>query len=306
MKPEFAVVSDGSCDLPGEEAARNGIEIVHFLVSFDEEHYQREGVDISLSEFYQTMVDHPKQYPKTAAPSPEDFCRAFEPYASQGTDILWICISTTLSSSMQSALIAKNMMADSYPGVRIEVVDSLCATLMQSVYVLEACRLRDAGYPLSEAIKALLPLRQTARILFTVGSFDYIQHGGRIGKMTSIAGTLLNVKPLITLEDGEIHSSGIRRGRKKSLEGLIDLLFHYLDTQHIKPEDCSLLLGYGYDLEEARKFQAMTIKAVEEKYHCQIQVPICQVGATIGVHAGPTSIGFGVIRRAQLPAAGTD
>ena len=88
MKPEFAVVSDGSCDLPGEEATRNGIEIVHFLVSFDEEHYQREGVDISLSEFYQTMVDHPKQYPKTAAPSPEDFCRAFEPYASQGTDIL--------------------------------------------------------------------------------------------------------------------------------------------------------------------------------------------------------------------------
>ena len=71
MKPKFAIVSDGSCDLPAEEAARHDIEVVHFLVSFDGERYAREGVDISLSEFYQQMHDHPRQYPKTAAPSPE-------------------------------------------------------------------------------------------------------------------------------------------------------------------------------------------------------------------------------------------
>lgn len=299
MKPKFAIVSDGSCDLPAEEAARHDIEVVHFLVSFDGERYVREGADISLSEFYQQMHDHPRQYPKTAAPSPEDFLRAFESAARKSPFILCICISTRLSSSMQSALIAWDMMAESHPDLTIEVVDSLCATLMQSVYVLEACRLRDAGFSLEEATEEMEELRKTARILFTVGDLDYIRHGGRIGKMTGFAGNLLNIKPLITLEDGEIHSSGIRRGRKKSLSGLIDLLFDYLDTSKLAPADCSMILGYSYDEEEALQFAERVKRAVEEKYQQRIPVPACRIGATIGVHAGPTAIGFGIIQKAR-------
>ena len=218
MKPKFAIVSDGSCDLPAEEAARHDIEVVHFLVSFDGERYAREGVDISLSEFYQQMHDHPRQYPKTAAPSPEDFLRAFE---------------------------------------------------------------------------------SAARILFTVGDLDYIQHGGRIGKMTGFAGNLLNIKPLITLENGEIHSSGIRRGRKKSLDGLTDLLCNYLESLQLTPKDCSMILGYSYDEEEALQYADRTALALEEKYGSPVAIPSCRIGATIGVHAGPTAIGFGIIQRAD-------
>ncbi|MBM6971523.1 DegV family protein [Mordavella massiliensis] len=299
MKPKFAIVSDGSCDLPAEEAARHDIEVVHFLVSFDGERYAREGVDISLSEFYQQMHDHPRQYPKTAAPSPEDFLRAFESAARKSPFILCICISTKLSSSMQSALIARDMMAESHPDLTIEVVDSLCATLMQSVYVLETCRLRDAGFSLEEATEEMEKLRKTARILFTVGDLDYIQHGGRIGKMTGFAGNLLNIKPLITLEDGEIHSSGIRRGRKKSLDGLTDLLCNYLESLQLTPKDCSMILGYSYDEEEALQFADRTALALEEKYGSPVAIPSCRIGATIGVHAGPTAIGFGIIQRAD-------
>ena len=168
MKPKFAIVSDGSCDLPAEEAARHNIEVVHFLVSFDGERYAREGVDISLSEFYQQMHDHPRQYPKTAAPSPEDFLRAFESAARKSPFIFCICISTKLSSSMQSALIARDMMAESHPDLTIAVVDSLCATLMQSVYVLETCRLRDAGFSLEEATEEMEKLGKSADELKSV------------------------------------------------------------------------------------------------------------------------------------------
>ena len=227
-KPTFHIVSDGSCDLPLPETEKLGVDTVRFLVSFDGEHYKKEGLEVPLEDFYQKMVDEPGIYPMTAAPSPDDFCQYFEKYAAAGEDVLCICISTKLSSSLQSARIAAQMTEEAYPDARIILLDSLCATLMQSALVLEACRLRDAGLSVEEAARILTDLRKTARIFFTVGSFDYIQHGGRVGKMTGLAGALLNVKPLITLQDGEIHSSGIRRGRRRSLEGILELLCRYL------------------------------------------------------------------------------
>lgn len=298
MKAKYSIVSDGSCDLPKQFLKEHDIDMVHFLISFDGSNYKKEGLEIDLKDFYQRMVDDPKTYPMTAAPSPADFYHAFERRAKEGQDILCICISTKLSSSMQSAQIAKDMLADTYPQIRVEVMDSLSCTLMQGGFVLEACRLRDTGYTLSDTINIMQKLIKTARIFFTVGDLDHLQHGGRIGKVTSIAGSLLNVKPLITLENGEIHSSGIKRGRRSSLNGVISLLTSYLEEQHCTPDDCTILIGYCHDAEEACSFREMTMSRLKELYGSDIKaLPLCQIGATIGVHAGPYSIGFGVIRR---------
>ncbi len=300
MQPEFSIISDGSCDLPEQILQERNIDVVHFLVSFDGETYQKEGVEIELHDFYRKMVEDPKTYPMTAAPSPEDFYRLFEKKAKEGQDILCICISTKLSSSLQSAQIAKNMLSENYPQIRVELLDSLSCTLMQGAFVLEACRLRDAGSSLTASVSIMQNLIQTARILFTVGDLKYLQHGGRIGKVTNIAGTLLNVKPLITLENGEIHSSGIKRGRRNSLNGVLELLISYLDAQHCTPDDCTILIGYCYDHEEALGFQEMTMNKLRERYGKEINtLPLCRIGATIGVHAGPYSIGYGVIRRSD-------
>ena len=105
-KPTFHIVSDGSCDLPLPETEKLGVDTVRFLVSFDGEHYKKEGLEVPLEDFYQKMVDEPGTYPMTAAPSPDDFCQYFEKYAAAGEDVLCICISTKLSSSLQSARIA--------------------------------------------------------------------------------------------------------------------------------------------------------------------------------------------------------
>ena len=298
-KPTFHIVSDGSCDLPLPETEKLGVDTVRFLVSFDGEHYKKEGLEVPLEDFYQKMVDEPGTYPMTAAPSPDDFCQYFEKYAAAGEDVLCICISTKLSSSLQSARIAAQMTEETYPNARIILLDSLCATLMQSALVLEACRLRDAGLSVEEAARILTDLRKTARIFFTVGSFDYIQHGGRVGKMTGLAGALLNVKPLITLQDGEIHSSGIKRGRRKSLAGIVELLVSYLKETGRTPADCDILIGYGHDPAEGVLLQEMTKRRLEEEFGPQEALPVFQIGATIAVHAGPYSIGFGLVRRSD-------
>lgn len=302
MKTKFCIVSDGSCDLPEDITRKKDISIVHFYVSFDGVDYKKEGIDIPLAEFYQQMVEHPKSYPKSAAPSPDDFYQVFESRVkAEQKDIICICISSKLSASAQSAEIAKNMIQENYPDVKVTVLDSLSTTLMQGAYVLEVCRMRDAGYTSDEAAAAMQCLIKTGRILFTVGDLDYLQHGGRIGKVTSIAGTLLNVKPLITLQDGEIHSSGIRRGRRKSLTGVIDLLISYLKDNNCTPDDCQILIGYCYDYDEACRFKEMTIAELKKIYGIVTDIPICRIGATIGVHAGPYSIGYGIIRRYDRP-----
>ena len=300
---KFTIVSDGSCDLPESIIREQDIGVVHFYVTFDQKEYRREGVEINLDTFYQRMIDEPKVYPGTAAPSPEDFHQVFSAQAKRGMDIVCVCISSKLSSSLQSAHIARDMLAEEFPDIRVIILDSLACTLMQGAYVLELCRLRDMGVSASQAASDMEQLQKTGRILFTVGSLDHLQHGGRIGKVTSIAGTLLDVKPLITLEEGEIHSSGIRRGRRRSLDGTVDLLVSYLQDAGCGPDDCSILIGYGYDGSEAERFRRQTQEKLQSVFGTSPDIPVCRIGATVGVHAGPYSIGYGVIRRAdRFPA----
>ena len=173
MKKNFRVISDGSCDLPDDMVKEKEIDIVHFLISFDGSQYKKEGVEIELDEFYQRMVDEPKTYPMTAAPSPQDFYTLFERRAKEGSDILCICISTKLSSSLQSAQIAKEMLKEKYPDIQVEILNSLSCTLMQGAYVLEVCRLRDRGCTLDETITVMQKLIKGGRILFTVGSLKH-------------------------------------------------------------------------------------------------------------------------------------
>ena len=298
-EPKFSVISDGACDLPETIIQQKDIGLVHFYVTFDQKEYRKEGVEVNLDVFYQRMVDEPKVYPGTAAPSPEDFYQVFAERAKRGLDIVCVCISSKLSSSVQSAGIARDMLLENYPDIRVYILDSLSCSLGEGAFLLEVCRLRDMGLAAKQAADAMEKLRPTGRILFSVDNLNHIQHGGRIGKMTRIAGALLDVKPLITLQDGEIHPSGIKRGRRRSLDGLIDLLLFYLRDYDCGPDGCTILIGYGYDRAEAERFGQLVTRRLSEAFGSAPDFPICRIGATVGVHAGPSSIGFGVIRRAD-------
>ena len=297
MSEAFHIISDGSCDLPMELTKEKNITVVPFYVSFEEGKYQKEMVEIGVREFYQKMVDHPDVYPKSSMPSVQDYLDAFLPYVKAGTPIICICITTKFSGSMQSALNAKAILEEEYPESQIYVCDSCVNTVLQGIYVLEAVRLRDAGTGYQESIDRLNEIKSSGRIFFTVGNMEYLKHGGRIGKVASVAGSLLGIKPIITLKEGEIFPSGIGRSRRKTVDKTIDLLLAYLAEEKTDIADYSICIGYGYDKEEAVEFRDRLVSRLKEKGYDIDTIPTFQIGATIGVHTGPYPLGIGVVKK---------
>ena len=296
MSEAYHIFSDGSCDLPKELAKEKNITVVPFYVSFDKEHYLKEMEEIEVREFYQRMVDNPKVYPKSSLPSTQDYADAFMPFVKQGMPIICICITSKFSGSLQSAVNAKNIILEDYPDAVIEVIDATVNTVLQGLYVLEAVKLRDAGVGFEESVKRLKEIRESGRIFFTVGNMEYLKAGGRIGKLAGLAGSVLGIKPVITLKEGEIFPSGIGRSRRKTMEKTIDLLMEYLDEIKGNIQDYSIAVGYGYDYEEACLYRQRVLERLNEKQELT-ELPIYQIGATIGVHTGPYSIGVGIIRK---------
>ena len=299
MSEAYHIISDGSCDLPGELAAEKGITVVPFYVSFDDGHYLKEGVEIGIRDFYRQMVDRKGVYPKSSMPSTQDYVDAFTPYAEQGTPVICICITTKFSGSMQSALSAKEILRETWPEAEITVIDATINTVLQGLYVLEAAKLRDSGMGYRECVARLEEIKSTGRIFFTVGDMEYLKHGGRIGKVSAVAGSVLGIRPVITLKEGEIFPSGIGRGRKRTTEKAISLLLDYLEENGRAIGRYSIAVGFGYDYEEAVAFRERTLEVLRgQGYDVGWEdIPIYQIGATISVHTGPYPLGFGIIEK---------
>lgn len=299
MQKKVQIVSDGSLDLSQEITKEKDIEVVPFYVSFDSNTYQKEMVELGVREFYQEMVDHPDVFPKSSMPSVDDFYQVFEKSVKQQIPVICICITKKFSGSLQSATVAKEMIEENYPDAKITLIDSTINTVLQGLFVLEACRLRDQGLEYEEIVEKLLPIRQTGRIFFTIGSIDYLRHGGRIGKLAGITAGALGIKPMITLKEGEIFNSGLARNRIKSMKKIVEMTKNYLDEVNAKPGEYSFCIGYGYDYDEAVKFREMLKELVEERLGID-EIEIYQIGATIGVHTGPYPIGVGIIKKADM------
>ena len=299
MQKKVQIISDGSLDLSQEITKEKDIEVVPFYVSFDSNTYQKEMVELGVRDFYQEIVDHPDVFPKSSMPSVDDFYQVFEKSAKQQIPVICICITKKFSGSLQSATVAKEMIEENYPDAKITLIDSTINTVLQGLFVLEACRLRDQGLEYEEIVEKLLPIRQTGRIFFTIGSIDYLRHGGRIGKLAGITAGALGIKPMITLKEGEIFNSGLARNRIKSMKKIVEMTKNYLDEVNAKPGEYSFCIGYGYDYDEAVKFREMLKELVKERLGID-EIEIYQIGATIGVHTGPYPIGVGIIKKADM------
>ena len=301
MSEAFHIISDGSCDLPTELAQEKNITVVPFYVSFDDEHYLKENVEIGIRDFYQQMVDRKGVYPKSSMPSIQDYQEAFLPFAQAGIPVICICITTKFSGSMQSALNARALVLESCPDARITVIDATVNTVLQGQYVLEAARLRDQGVSYTDTVTRLEEIKHTGRIFFTVGNMEYLKHGGRIGKVAALAGSVLDIRPVITLKQGEIFPSGADRGRKRTTKKALELLLAYLreNGEHgLGVERYSIAVGYGYDIEEGAAFRDHALDTLQKKGYDIEEIPLYQIGATIAVHTGPYPLGFGIIEKA--------
>lgn len=299
----YQIVTDGSCDLPVELAKEKNLLVVPFYVSFDDQNYKKEIAEIGIRDFYEQMVQNPKIFPKSSLPPVQDYVEVFEPLVKKGIPIICICITTKFSGSMQSALSARDVLLESYPDARITVIDATVNTVLQGQLVLEAVRMQEAGWTYEEVINRIEEIKSTARIFFTLGNMEYLQHGGRIGKLSGLAGSLLGIKPLITLKEGEIFPSGITRSRKKSLEKVLELMLAYLQETGKDIHAYNLALGYGYDIKECEEYREYFLSTVNSTLKSSTpltkeDVPLYQIGATISVHTGPYAIGIGIIEHA--------
>ncbi len=301
MSETFHIISDGSCDLPTGLVQKENITVVPFYVSFDDENYLKENVDINIRDFYQQMVDRKGVFPKSSMPSVHDYEEAFLPFAQKQIPVICICITTKFSGSMQSALNAKELILERFPHADITVIDATINTVLQGQYVLEAAALRDSGVNYQDAVVRLEQIKSTGRIFFTVGNMEYLKHGGRIGKVAALAGGILDIRPVITLKQGEIFPSGMDRGRKRTTQKAIDLLLEYLDESDLGIECFSIAVGYGYDQKEGISFRDHALTVLQNRGYQIKEIPIYQIGATIGVHTGPYPLGFGVIEKAIHP-----
>ncbi len=288
----YKIISDTSCDVLPEYIEKYDIDLVPYNISFDKVNYKKEMVELMPDEFYAEVIarDMPAT---TSLPSVQDYLDKFIGYAEKGMGIICLTLSSILSGSHQSAVTAKNILLEDYPDIEIEVVDTTLATAGQALAVIECAKMREAGYSLSENVARLKELLPTARIEFTVGDLKFLQMGGRIGKASSIAGNVLNLKPILELKYGEVHSAGLARGKKKAFDKIIEATEKVFEERGDRYEDYDFITGYGATIEEVTKLTEMIENLIGRK----IEYPLFRIGVTIGNYTGPFVWGVGFIKR---------
>ncbi len=296
----FGIVTDSSCDLPESYTARENVSVVSFYVSFDGENYLREGKEAGITEFYQKMADNPDCYPKTSMPSVQDYIDAFRPLVKKDLPVLCICLTKHFSGSMQAAVSAKEEVEEEFPLAKIEVVDSQLVTGLQGLFVKEAVKLRNQDVDLETAVKALKKIRNTGQIFFTTKDLKYLEHGGRIGKAACLAGSMLNIKPILHFYNAELGSTELCRGRKKSLHKIIEKFLDYVEKEQIDLSQYTLITGVGLMVPEFETFQEDLKTAIKKKGYNIEAWDTMQIGATIGVHTGPYPMGLGILKKCEI------
>ncbi len=292
----YQIITDGSCDLGVEAAQQAGVQVVPFYVTFDGQTYRKEIEEISVRTFYQEMVDNPDKFPKSSLPSVQDYVEAFTPYAKEGKDIICLCITTKFSGSYNSAKTAADLLLEEYPDIRIQVVDTTMDTVLQGLLVLETVGMQRDGLSFEETLEKIEQIKPSGRILFTVGNYEYLIHGGRIGKVMGTAASTLGIKPLIMLKEGAIFPTGIVRNRKKGMKRLIEQTKEHFEKTGESPDDYQIVVGYGYHYEEAEEFRNQLLASLKT-YSDYKKIDIFQIGATIGVHTGPHPLGLGLLKK---------
>lgn len=287
---DYRIISDGSCDLNVLDVEKLDIDVVPFYVKFKTDEYKKEGKEIEVRQFYEDLVENPNIFPKSSLPTINDYLEVFENAVKNNYDIICLCITNKFSGSYNSALNAKNIMQEKYPNLNITVIDTTVNTVLQGLVVKEAVRLKRLGYSYDELVEAINSHLATGRIFFTIKGLSYLKNGGRIGKVSSIIGDILKISPIITLKEGEIFSSGVALSRGRSLAKIKNMLLDYLKDSD--SDEYIIAVGYGYDIEEAKKF-CSEVKKLLPNYKVDFE----QIGSTIAVHTGPHPLGVGVIKK---------
>lgn len=278
---EYVITTDNNSDLPEEFYRKYGIGCTYLSYSMDGKNYTHNNF-LPEHEFYEAM--RKGSLPTTAQVNPEAARDLLEPYLKEGKDILHIAFSSGLSGTYNSTRIAAEELAEEYPDRKIVVVDSLAASLGQGLLVYYAQQHKAEGESLEAVAEWLINNRLHLVHLFTVDDLFHLHRGGRVSKTTAIVGSMLNIKPILHVDnEGKLINIGKIRGRKKSLQELVRLMDEKIGSYAAGCD--TIFISHGDCLEDARYVE----KQVREKYNIET-VLINNVGATIGAHSGPGTL----------------
>ena len=271
------IIIDSAADILPSECQALGIRHLPLKVFFGQKEY-RDAVDMSHKEFYEKLVES-DELPTTSQISPAEFADAMEEVVSAGDEALVITLSSRLSGTYQSAMIA----AADFEG-KVFVVDSLNVSLGMRLLVQRGITLAEQGLSAAEIARQLDEEKQKIRVLALVDTLEYLKKGGRIGAATALAGSLLSIKPVIALEDGAVVMVGKARGSKQGNNLLRQLV-----------EKCG---GIDFDRPFCVAYSGLTdtmmnkyiIDSAELYRGHENQLQTASIGCAIGTHAGPGAV----------------
>lgn len=280
---EYIISTDTSCDFPLEYVKQHQLPLVTLLYSIDGVTGEN-GCPSSdvLKNFYDKM--RAGSMTKTQQASIEDTEKVFREILQEGKDILHIAFSSGLSGTANAARLAAENMMEEFPGRKIIVIDSLCASLGQGLLVDYALKLQQQGKTMEETAKWLEDHIQNICHLFTVEDLKYLQRGGRISKTTALVGTMIGIKPVLHVDpEGKLVSISKVRGRKQSIQALVNKMEENIGKY--RDEKQPIFISHGDCIEDANYLAEL----VKERFGYD-EFLINDVGPTIGAHSGPGTL----------------
>lgn len=280
---EFIITTDSNSDMDPVYLADNEVGVIPHYYTVEEEVYG-DGRELSNQEFYDAMRAGKKT--TTMASNPAVILERFEAYAKQGKDILHISFSSELSCAYNNIVNCANEILESYPEMKIIVIDTLSASLGEGIMIRKAIEMKKEGKTLEETADWIREYCPYINVQFTVDNLDYLYRGGRLSKSSAFLGTVINIKPILYVnKEGKLVALSKVRGRKKSLTTLVDNMEERLGEFRDKQIFVGVVHG---DCEEDAKYIA---NMITERFG-YTDIVIRPIGPSIGAHSGPGTIGI--------------
>lgn len=280
----FRIVTDSTADLPEEYLKQHDVGCMPISYILDGITYGKEK-ELDWKEFYRMMREDGKM-PTTSQINPEEARKYFEEFTEGNHEILYLAFSSGLSGTCNNIRIAAEAIMERYSNVNIIVVDSLCASLGEGLFVHKAVKMRDAGKSMEETADWLNNHVHNFVHVFTVDDLFHLYRGGRVSKTAAVIGTMVSIKPKLHVDnEGHLIVIGKVRGRKKSLSALVDYMGEKMGSWADENRDDCIFISHGDALEDAEYVRDL----IQERFGFQ-NFLINHIGPTIGAHSGPGTI----------------
>ncbi|AKP46358.1 DegV family protein [Bacillus smithii] len=270
--------TDSGSDLPLSFFQEHSVTLIPLIVQLENKAYE----DI-LSIDPKTIHDAIRNgaSPSTSQPSPDFFMKHFTELAESGDSGIYIAFSSELSGTYQTAVMIRDQVKETYPSLDLTIIDSKCASLGQGLAVIEAAKMLESGASKESIVEEITFRCRHMEHLFTVEDLDFLARGGRLSRASAFLGGLLNIKPLLHVEDGKLVPIEKIRGRKKLFKRMLDLM----EERGADLSSQMIGISHGDDEQTALEVKQM----IEERFGCR-HFFIHSIGGAIGSHAGPGTL----------------